>query len=396
MKSACRASVFAVMIFLLPVHAVAEDSDGDGVPDERDHRDNEDAHVILSLVSWDANHSGKWDSGDGAPDPFFEACVFADDVQIDCFDSPRWDDVFVLSNAWNLTVNIPDDSSNIRFLISCKDKDFANNDECDMHDSPDEWKGEFYFSWLSEPEQEFALSGYGDDSRQDRDVNATWKVTSPTTSYPDSDGDGYDDGVDRFPNDATEWYDSDNDGVGDNSDEFPNDASESKDSDGDGKGDNSDPFPTDASQWDDRDGDGFGDNRSGSNPDNCPDSPNTNVDANGCAIEELTDSDGDGVVDSRDSCSNTGENTSVGPDGCTISNASNLDSESNGLLNHISKIVGLIAGVLGIVGFFLKRASDRKARAQERVDRQIQQFRDQKIVETAHTVVSIYDRIEND
>lgn len=396
MKSACRALVFAVMIFLLPVHAVAEDSDGDGVPDERDHRDNEDAHVILSLVSWDANHSGKWDSGDGAPDPFFEACVFADDVQIDCFDSPRWDDVFVLSNAWNLTVNIPDDSSNIRFLISCKDKDFANNDECDMHDSPDEWKGEFYFSWLSEPEQEFALSGYGDDSRQDRDVNATWKVTSPTTSYPDSDGDGYDDGVDRFPNDATEWYDSDNDGVGDNSDEFPNDASESKDSDGDGKGDNSDPFPTDASQWDDRDGDGFGDNRSGSNPDNCPDSPNTNVDANGCAIEELTDSDGDGVVDSRDSCSNTGENTSVGPDGCIISNSSNLDSESNGLLNHMSKIVGLIAGVLGIVGFFLKRARDRKARAQERVDRQIQQFRDQKIVETAHTVVSIYDRIEND
>lgn len=50
MKSACRASVFAVMIFLLPAHAVAEDSDGDGVPDERDHRDNEDAHVILSLV----------------------------------------------------------------------------------------------------------------------------------------------------------------------------------------------------------------------------------------------------------------------------------------------------------------------------------------------------------
>ncbi|MBL72612.1 MAG: hypothetical protein CMB41_05630 [Euryarchaeota archaeon] len=62
----------------------------------------------------------------------------------------------------------------------------------------------------------------------------------------------------------------------------------------------------------------------------------------------------------------------------------------------MSKIIGMVAGVLGIVGFFMKRSSDRKARAQERVDRQIQQFRDQKIVETANTVVSIYDRIEKD
>jgi hypothetical protein len=39
----------------------------------------------------------------------------------------------------------------------------------------------------------------------------------------DTDGDGYNDDVDVFPNDENEWKDSDNDGVGDNSDEFPYD-----------------------------------------------------------------------------------------------------------------------------------------------------------------------------
>ena len=38
----------------------------------------------------------------------------------------------------------------------------------------------------------------------------------------DSDGDGYNDEVDMFPDDDKEWMDSDNDGVGDNSDGFPN------------------------------------------------------------------------------------------------------------------------------------------------------------------------------
>lgn len=39
----------------------------------------------------------------------------------------------------------------------------------------------------------------------------------------DSDGDGYADADDAFPNDPKEWQDSDGDGVGDNSDPYPND-----------------------------------------------------------------------------------------------------------------------------------------------------------------------------
>ncbi|MEP6388489.1 MAG: reprolysin-like metallopeptidase [Halioglobus sp.] len=68
-----------------------------------------------------------------------------------------------------------------------------------------------------------------------------------TTKYPpdDSDGDGWKNSVDAFPNDPSEWKDSDGDGVGDNSDAFPNDSTESSDWDGDGVGDNSDAYPYD-------------------------------------------------------------------------------------------------------------------------------------------------------
>jgi hypothetical protein len=382
-----------VSILLLSHAVAAEDTDGDGYPDETDHRDDEDAHIILSLVSWDANESGEWDSSNGAPDPYFEVCVYADDELVDCYDSPQWDDVFELNNAWNLTINIPDDSSNIRFLIECRDNDIANDDECDLQNDPEEWKGEFFFSWLSNTESEVVLSGYGDDSRQNRDVNSTWKVISPSTEPMDSDGDGYDDESDEFPNDETEWSDSDSDGVGDNSDDFPNDASETKDSDEDGYGDNGDAFPNDSTQWADRDGDGYGDNRIGLNPDNCPDSPTTNVEQDGCAQEEILDSDGDGVLDSDDLCSNTVVNASVNPEGCAILEQKESEGETSSNLQFYSALIGIIAGLLGIVGFVLKRLSDRKAKVQEKADREIQNFRDQKIVETAQTVSTLHEEI---
>ena len=382
-----------VSIILLSKVVTADDTDGDGYPDETDHRDDEDAHIILSLISWNANESGEWDSNNGAPDPYFEVCVYADDVFVDCYDSPQWDDVFEVTNAWNLTINIPDDSSNIRFLIECKDNDIANDDECDMQNDPEQWKGEFFFSWLSNSESEVILSGYGDDSRQNRDVNSTWKVISPSTETLDSDGDGYDDETDEFPNDDTEWKDSDGDGVGDNSDDFPNDAGETTDSDGDGVGDNSDAFPNDSTQWSDRDGDGYGDNRGGSNPDNCPDSPSTNVESDGCSPEETLDSDGDGVLDSRDQCSNTEANASVNLDGCPVQFGTNSDESKSSNLQLYSAVIGIIAGLLGITGFILKRFSDRKTKIQQKVDRQIQNFRDQKIVETAHNVSSLHDEI---
>ena len=123
---------------------------------------------------------------------------------------------------------------------------------------------------------------------------------------PDSDGDGYSDTDDRFPNDPNEWADSDDDGVGDNSDAFPNDPSESSDSDNDGWGDNSDEFPNDASEWSDYDGDGVGDNGdafpwdSNETADSDGDGWGDNADAFPNDASEWSDYDGDGIGDNAD------------------------------------------------------------------------------------------------
>ena len=142
-------------------------------------------------------------------------------------------------------------------------------------------------------------------------------------SQKDTDGDGYNDAVDDFPNDSTQWSDMDGDGHGDNAsgnmaDAFPTDASQWADADGDGYGDNAsgnapDAFPQDATQWADSDGDGYGDNPNGNYPDLWPadatqwedmdgdgygDNPaGTNGDAFPSDATQWSDADGDGYGD---------------------------------------------------------------------------------------------------
>ena len=103
---------------------------------------------------------------------------------------------------------------------------------------------------------------------------------------PDTDGDGWANTHDTFPDDDKEWQDSDEDGIGDNSDIFPEDSSEWIDTDQDGIGDNSDIFPEDSSEWIDTDQDGVGDNA-----DVFPED-----------ASETVDSDGDGFGDNIDTC----------------------------------------------------------------------------------------------
>ncbi|HBJ87351.1 MAG TPA: hypothetical protein DDZ88_26540 [Verrucomicrobiales bacterium] len=69
-------------------------------------------------------------------------------------------------------------------------------------------------------------------------------VTCDPPAIVDTDGDGYPDDLDAFPNDPDEWADTDLDGVGDNGDAFPMDPAESVDTDGDGVGDNADACDT--------------------------------------------------------------------------------------------------------------------------------------------------------
>ncbi|MFW3145912.1 MAG: hypothetical protein ACMUIE_03780 [Thermoplasmatota archaeon] len=122
----------------------------------------------------------------------------------------------------------------------------------------------------------------------------------------DSDGDGFVDSRDKFPEDPSEWNDTDGDGFGDNSDAFPDNSSEWSDTDGDGVGDNGDVFPQNPNEWKDTDKDGWGDNI-----DDFPDDPSEWKDTDGDGVgdnidqlpldpDEWVDSDGDGHYDNSD------------------------------------------------------------------------------------------------
>ena len=86
----------------------------------------------------------------------------------------------------------------------------------------------------------------------------------------DTDGDGWDDVIDAFPELGTQWLDQDGDGYGDNAtgllpDACPGEAGTSTvpygcvDDDGDGYANSTDDFPNDPARWIDSDGDGFDD-----------------------------------------------------------------------------------------------------------------------------------------
>jgi hypothetical protein len=145
--------------------------------------------------------------------------------------------------------------------------------------------------------------------------NTAGDSTIDRDGCPDSDGDGYSDENDAFPNNPNEWFDTDFDGVGDNSDVFPNDTSEWMDSDGDGVGDNGDAFPYDANETMDSDNDGYGDNadmfpfNAFEYLDSDGDGAGDNSDAFPFDANETMDSDGDGVGDNADAFPNDASET---------------------------------------------------------------------------------------
>ena len=193
--------------------------------------------------------------------------------------------------------------------------------------------------------------GYGDNpagnSADDCPTTYGDSWQNGTLGCVDSDGDGWADAEDSFPNEITQWTDSDGDGYGDNSagvdpDGCPGVPGNSSlgpmlgcpDADGDGWADSNDALPNDPSQNADTDGDGFGDNPDGTNPDACPTIPgNSTIDRFGCidtdgdGVSDLnddfpmdptrtTDSDADGYDDNEDDCPNTAGTSVNGTLGC--------------------------------------------------------------------------------
>ncbi len=182
------------------------------------------------------------------------------------------------------------------------------------------------------------------------------------TQWADSDGDGFGDNSsenatnpDKFPNNEAATNDTDNDGFPDNwtalwngsnhlgllRDYCPNTAGTSLypaggcvDRDGDYWSDNDDKFPDDDSQWNDSDGDGFGDNQAGGNYDLCVEVPGVleGTLGPGCPVVSADDSDGDGVFNALDLCSDTEPGAIVDDAGCS---AKQKDDDQDGVSNAV-------------------------------------------------------------
>ena len=283
--------------------ATQRDSDNDGVSDAQDNWPEDDAWLYINLISWSANQTVEWDNNEGFPDPHFQICIEADGDNIDCINTPTWDNQLELVNPWNYSINIPDYSNILNITIECRDNDALNDDECDMNSELDEWKLYAEYNWSAAPTKDVIGNGDGDE-------NGTWK------------------------NAASEWRftvgsDSDDDGVVDASDDCPNTS----------VGESVDASGCSSSQRD-SDSDGIVDSK-----DDCP---NTNlgesVDASGCSSSQR-DSDSDGVMDVSDDCPNTPEGDLINIRGCSFEDSQDLDSDNDGVLDSTDACPNTLAGV---------------------------------------------------
>ncbi|WP_369985207.1 IPT/TIG domain-containing protein [Thalassolituus sp.] len=143
----------------------------------------------------------------------------------------------------------------------------------------------------------------------------------PADDNPDSDGDGYPDASDAFPNNSSEWEDLDDDGIGNNAD---------TDDDGDSIADADDAFPLDPSEWLDTDNDGIGNN---ADNDDDGDSFNDNEDAFPLDSTEWLDTDNDSVGNNTDT-DDDGDSVADADDAFPLDPSEWVDTDNDGIGNN--------------------------------------------------------------
>jgi|TARA_B110000211_G_scaffold95492_1_gene111367 hypothetical protein len=302
--------------------ATQRDSDNDGVSDAQDNWPEEDAWLYINLISWSANQTVEWDNNEGFPDPHFQICIEADGDNIDCINTPTWDDQLTLNNPWNYPIDLPDYSNILNITIECGDNDALNDDECDMNSELEEWKLYAQYNWSQTPTLTLIGNGDGDGYGTWKNAASEWRLT--IGGYVDEDFDGVEDSIDNCPSTDIQYTvdehgcslsqkDSDNDGVTDADDICPaTKLGSAVDSDG-----------CDATQRD-SDNDGVTDA-----DDNCPATNlGSTVDSDGCDATQR-DSDFDGIVDSKDECSNTPNGIAVDENGCDFREGSDSSTNSD-------------------------------------------------------------------
>jgi hypothetical protein len=215
-------------------------------------------------------------------------------------------------------VLITQPSANVTFGLSLSDTTEGSLSATQLTFTPDNWN----------TVQTISINGV-DDGLTDGDVTyqlITANTTSNDTSYNglvvddialtniddeiDTDGDGFFDYQDAFPNDPTEWLDTDSDGVGNNTD---------TDDDGDG--------------WSDEIED-----QEGSDPLDASDQP-SDTDGDGTPNSLDTDDDNDGVLDIEDDFPLDPTET-IDTDGDGIGNNADTDDDGDGYSDSFEETEG--------------------------------------------------------
>ena len=185
---------FLILLFIVGTLPITNPVSADG---EVDNWPENDAWLRIELISWSANDSVEWDNGGGLPDPIFKICVEADGDNLDCINTPTWENQLTLNTSWNYSMDIPDNSNILNITIECEDNDAFNDDECDMNSDVNYWRLYAEYNWSATPS--LTISGDGDD-----DDDVTWKNAASTwklsiDGYGDEDGDGITDNIDLCP-----------------------------------------------------------------------------------------------------------------------------------------------------------------------------------------------------
>ena len=159
-----------------------------------DNWDDGDAWVEISLISWVANQTEEWDSSGGLPDPQFRICFDVDGEDLDCVNTPTWENQWELNATWNYTIDIPDTSNLLNITIECEDNDAFNDDECDMNADVNEWKLYAEYNWSQNPNMTISGNGDGDGNGTWKNAASVWEVK--VFGFGDEDDDGVLDNLD--------------------------------------------------------------------------------------------------------------------------------------------------------------------------------------------------------
>jgi gliding motility-associated-like protein len=320
-----------------------EDDDNDGTPDSEDAFPKDDSEDTDTDGDGTGDNADEDDDNDGTPD------------SEDAFPKDDSEDTDTDGDGTGDNADEDDDNDGTPDSEDAFPKDDSEDTDTDGDGTGDNTDEDDDNDGTPDSEDAFPK-----DDSEDTDTDGDG---TGDNADDDDDNDGTPDSEDAFPKDDSEDTDTDGDGTGDNADDdddndgtpdsedaFPKDDSEDTDTDGDGTGDNADDdadndgtlddedaFPYDPNEDSDIDGDGVGDN---SDTDDDNDGvTDTDTDGDGLGDNVDNDDDNDGIPDDQDDFPNDASET-IDTDGDGIGDNADTDDDGDGYSDEVELTEG--------------------------------------------------------